>query len=1010
MQKHYLSLAVLSAMGASLAMPAHANDEILTDNSVIEEVIVTGSHIKGLDLEGATNAVEISGKDIMESGADSLVTLLDSLSVTGGGNGTFTTEGSGPGSDQNPVGASAVSLRGLGTSSTLTLVNGRRVSVSSFAKGGTESFVDINSIPLAAIERIEILPSGASALYGADAVAGVVNIILKKDYEGLALSGSYGNSTASSDDGKTNLNLTWGKKTDNTHSLLVVDYFKRNPLFERDRSATALSRDPSADSNFVALNSSGVYLDDAIEEAECAAAAGDRVSPGDSQYGRACFYNTNDVISAVGESESIGITGAFDYTFSNMTWFNEFMYQSNSAKGNRAGSPWELALSPYHPGWTNEQALIDAIEANYAAADGDGYNAVGGLTAEQVLDLIENDSDTWGDAANDYFYTMFGRFDDPREVEVETESVRFVSGLNGKFESWNWETAFSVGQSQSTQTGVTGLYNREAVQAALLGNLCNDGSIVSNDYSINGDIAEKENVDFGGDGVTCESLGKTTVWYDPFNGQYNQDQNVLNLITADASRQGESKLYAWDVKASSLDLLDLPAGQVAGAFGAEWRKEEVKDTPSEESKASNDNSDPIISFSSTGAEYSRQQYAAYGELMIPLAEGLEAQVAGRYDHYDDFGDDVNGKVALRYELNDSLILRGNWSQSFRAPSMAQSGLTKKLTSYTAACDLSDPYTEALMDGFYCGVDGSDADPYTDPYDASRSMATELVGNANLKAETADTFGFGVLVRPTDDIELNIDWWRIEYNNTVVTEEDAYVVATLNGLTDGIVTTSDLNSGSPGVQLYCDPNNFTVETSDDCNASGTDYGPEIADVHFQPFNAGQQTVEGIDLVYTHYLYDGAQGLVTLFFDASYLLKFDQEVIEGYEKESLAGSFRYPRLAANTKVRWSMENWSTSISANYTGSYKDNLNGSDAAEMDGYDVDPSDGNIDSRTVPSWTTFDLSVSYDLRDKSYVQLSVRNLLDESPNFVYGSSSNVDYSNTDIMGRYITVRYNHVF
>ena len=1010
MKKHYLSLAVASAIGAMTALPLHANTETQEDELVIEEIVVTGSNIKGLDLEGATNAQQIDSKQIMESGADSLVDLLDSLSVTGGGNGTFTTEGSGPGSDQNPVGASAVSLRGLGTSSTLTLVNGRRVSVASFAKGGTESFVDINAIPLAAIERVEVLPSGASALYGADAVAGVVNIILKKDYEGLEIGGSYGNSTASSDDGKTNLSLTWGKSTDNTNSLVVVDYFKREALYERDRDATAFSRDPSADSNFVAFNSAGVNLDDTIEEDNCAAAAGNRVNPGDSDFGRACFYNTNDVVTAIGETESIGVTGVFEYHFEDATWFNEFMYQNNTSQGNRAGAPWELALSPYHPGWTEEQDLIDAIEANYAAADGDGYTAVGGLTAEQVLDLIENDSDTWGDAANDYFYTMYGRFDEPREVEVETESFRFVTGLNGEYNSWDWETALSFGQSSSTQTGVSGLYNREAMQAALLGNLCDDGTIVSNDYDINGDIAEKENVDFGGDGTTCESLGKTTVWYDPFNGQTNQTAGISNLVEGDASREGESKLYSWDFKASTLDLFSVPAGTVAGAFGAEWRREEVEDTPSSESLATNDNTDPIINFSSTGAMYERDQYAAYGELVIPLADNIEAQVAGRYDNYDDFGEDFNGKIALRYEVSDSLILRGNWSQSFRAPSMAQSGLTTKLTSYTAACDLSDPYTEALMDGFYCGVDGGDADPYSDPYDSSRSMSTELVGNEKLKAETADTYGFGLLLRPTYDTELNIDWWRIEYNNTVVDEEDAYVVATLDGLTDGIVTTSDLNTGTPGVQLYCDPNGFTSDTGDDCNASGTDYGPEIADVHFQPFNAGQQVVEGIDLVYTHYLYDGRHGSVTWFLDASYLLKFDQEIIEGYDKEELAGTYRYPRLAASSKVRWSLENWSTSLSANYTGSYKDDLNGSDAAEDDGFDVDPSDGSIDERTVPSWTTFDFSLSYDLMNDSYVQLNVRNILDESPNFVYGSGANVDYSNTDIMGRYVTVRYNHVF
>lgn len=944
-----LSLAIKVALGiATVSLPFSGYANEAEDEVMLEEVVATGSHIKGLDLEGATNAVQLDSKDIMESGADSLSALLEGLSVTGGGNGTFTTEGAGPGSEQNPVGSSAVSLRGLGTSSTLTLVNGRRVSVSSFAKGGTESFVDINSIPLAAIERVEILPSGASATYGADAVAGVVNIILKKDYEGLQVSGSIGDSTASSNNQKTNLNLAWGTSTSNTRTMVVADYFKREPLFERDRSVTAVSQDPSADGIYSAFNTEGFDLDDQVEQADCEAdTSGNYTYNPNGEYGEACEYNTNSQTQAQGEFESMGVTATFDLDFEGMTWFNEFMYQNTKSQGNRAGASFGgdgLLISENHPGWTDADSA--AILANLQAA-----------------------------APGDTEFLVLGRMPGTRAVEIESDSMRFVTGLKGDFQSWDWESAISVGKSESTQTGIDGLYNKEKLQASLLGELCDDGII----------------------SASCA----TPIWYNVFDGKSNQTAGIEELITADGSRKGESNLYSWDFKASTLDLFTLPAGTVAGAFGAEWRREDVVDTPSEESRATITNDEPILGFSSTGAEYERDQYAVYGELSVPLLENLEAQVAGRYDEYDDFGGDFNGKIGLRYQFNDALTLRANWSESFRAPSMAQAGLTTKLTSYQAACDSSDAYTEELLDGNYCGVDGD----YALPFDSSRNIDTELVGNNKLKAETADTYGFGVLIRPTLDIELNIDWWRIEYNNTVVDAEDAYVVATLNGQTDGIVTTDDLVTGTPGVQLYCDPAGFTSITSDDCNASGSDFGPEIADVHFQPFNAGKQTVEGLDLVYTHYLYDGLFGSVTWFFDASYLITFDEELIEGYGKEEKAGEYTYPRLAASSKVRWGYNQWSTSIRANYTGEYKDDLIGSDAAEAAGFDTD-----VDTRTVPSWTTFDLSVSYDLANDSFVQLNIDNILDEKPNFVYASGSNVDYSNTDIMGRFITLRYNHVF
>lgn len=964
-----LSIAIKVALGiatVSLPFATYAND----DEVMLEEVVATGSHIKGLDLEGATNAVQLDSKDIMESGADSLSALLEGLSVTGGGNGTFSTEGAGPGSDQSPVGSSAVSLRGLGTSSTLTLINGRRVSVASFAKGGTESFVDINSIPLAAIERVEILPSGASATYGADAVAGVVNVILKKDYEGLQISSSYGNSTASSDNGKTNLNLVWGKSTENARGMVVVDYFKREALYERDRDATATSLDPSADSSFASFYADQFSgsIDEAIEEAECAAEAetGNRFKPGDSQYGRSCFYNVNDIVAAQGEFESLGVTGTFDYEFGDVTWFNEFMYQTNTSRGNRAGSPWNYDVSIDNPYWDNEQALIDQLESNFETLRGD-YTAQGGLTIEQLAAAVEG---YWGDPAGSInAIQSFGRFSEPRETEVETSSLRFVSGLQGEFQNWDWETALTYGHSESDQKGLPGLYKSAEFEASLAGKLCENGEIA-------------------GSGESCADLGSTEIWYSPFNGQRNQADGLIDILQADASRKGESNLYAWDFKASTLDLFMMPAGSVAGAFGAEWRREEVKDTPSAESVATNSNPEPIIGFSSTGADYDRDQYATYGELSIPLMENLEAQVAGRYDEYSDFGGEFNGKVGLRYQFSDALIFRTNWSESYRAPSLAQAGLTTKLTSHTVYCDDENLFTQFIgeQDQYYC----------EDGEISTRGLDTELVGNKDLKSETANTYGFGVLIRPTMDIELNIDWWRIEYNNTIVDDEDAYIVSTLLGQTDAVFTTDEIETGKPGIQVACDPSDVACTN------------PEILDIHAQPFNAGKQTVEGVDLVYTHYLYDGLHGNVTFYFDASYLMTFDEELVKGFGIEEKAGGYSYPRLAANAKVRWGYNQWSSSLSANYTGEYRDDPIADSAATYYGDLGIPVPE--EDRTIPSWTTYDLSVSYDFANDSYVQLNVNNLLDEEPNLALGSSANVDYSNTNIMGRFVTLRYNHVF
>ena len=169
-----LSLAIATALAMAVPAAAQQTTEQTDEAKSLERIAVTGSRIKGVDLEGAQPLVVLSAEDIKNSGAGSLYELLKDLGQLRGGNGTFSTSESGATSTATPAGQAAASLRGLGPASTLTLINGRRVAASSFA-AGTQNFVDINSIPIAAIERIEILATGASAIYGADAVAGVIN-------------------------------------------------------------------------------------------------------------------------------------------------------------------------------------------------------------------------------------------------------------------------------------------------------------------------------------------------------------------------------------------------------------------------------------------------------------------------------------------------------------------------------------------------------------------------------------------------------------------------------------------------------------------------------------------------------------------------------------------------------------------------------------------------------------------------------------------------------------------
>ncbi|MCW5569788.1 MAG: TonB-dependent receptor plug domain-containing protein, partial [Steroidobacteraceae bacterium] len=203
--------------GGLLALAAVATASTgFAQGEATDEVVVTGSRIaRGSDFENPSPVATVSREDIEKSGYSNLQQLMEKLPANG--NGAFSTRGNNQDSTAN--GAASISLRGLGADATLVLVNGRRVAISAFAENITTNFVDINSIPVAAIERVEVLKDGASAIYGSDAVAGVINIILRKDYQGLELSGGYGSVTSGPYD-ETTASAIWGIGDDDSNLTL----------------------------------------------------------------------------------------------------------------------------------------------------------------------------------------------------------------------------------------------------------------------------------------------------------------------------------------------------------------------------------------------------------------------------------------------------------------------------------------------------------------------------------------------------------------------------------------------------------------------------------------------------------------------------------------------------------------------------------------------------------------------------------------------------------------------
>ncbi|RUO36771.1 TonB-dependent receptor [Aliidiomarina shirensis] len=902
------SLSALTlAMGGALANEEDENTtQEAESNEKVERIQVTGSQIRGVDLEGAQPLITIGFDDIRNSSATTVSELLRDVGQTRGGEGSFSTFSSGALQGDSPVGQAAASLRGLGASSTLTLINGRRVTGSSFANN-FENFVDINSIPLSAIERVDILATGASATYGADAIAGVINYVLRRDFEGAEVNISYGNSEASSNDGKLNVNVIAGKNYGDTNITAFFDYYDREPLYDRDRSRTANSFFPSQQGIYPSWNTR-FFDDDDYVEATCP----DDLSKSGA-FGEYCEYNQNAVMPTYTALESYGAGIMLTHEFDSVTWFNELMFSRTEASSNSTAAPWSgYDVSFEHPDMPAE--LRDRFL--------DLWDSIG----EAPLGEIRG----------------WGRFADGRTISNETESLRLVSGLEGNWGSWFWEAAATYSESSSEQRAIAGIYNRARFEAALLGELCADGTT---------NCAPDEN----------------GLWYNPFGGQANNSEQVLGLLEEQLPRNGNSKLYGIDFRTSG-DLYEMQNGILSAAFGVEARREEISDNPDPLARGTFENNymPGVIGFGSTGAQASRDQWAAFAELFIPITERLNAQVAGRYDYYDDFGGEFNPKIGLRYEASDELVVRTSWAQSFRAPSLSQVGAEITLSSFNLECK------EAFR-GNYCG-----------DTQIETNILTKVFGNEDLEAEDSESFSAGFAWSPNRDITFTADYWRFEHNNIVGVDGEFMLLRSLSDPSLRFCGELPANV-SQGIGFEeCDENGVGIVTS---RLAG--------DVHLQLENLGKQTTQGVDLTYTQYFEVDGIASFTWLVDFTHLLNFDRQLSQNAEEEALAGSFRYPRTVVTNTLRWDREEWFGNLRVQYTSGYDDDIEAFQQSDLDRLGISA------NRKVPSWTKVNATVGYEISENITLRFNIENLFDRQAPFAYGTSANVDHFNHDTMGRF---------
>jgi len=370
-------------------------------------VVITGSRIaRASDFESPSPVITVGHEAIEKSGYSNLQQLMERIPING--NGAFSTRGNNQDSTAN--GAASISLRGLGADATLVLVNGRRVAVSAFAESVTTNFVDINSIPVAAIDRVEVLKDGSSAVYGSDAVAGVINIVLRKDFTGFETSVGYGSVTDGPYDERT-ASAIWGTGDEDSNVTVIFDYFRNTTLFNTDR-------DPAGSSNQTARGGQdfrssrgypGRFTVDGVTRRDPACPAG-------SIAGETCLYDFGVWNLLIPQAERTGLMLlAHQDVGGGIEFFTEIAAQHNTSVAQGAPTPLD------------ETANM-TVPANHPNNPFPGATTIG-IGRYRTVDA------------------------GPRQWDIETDNLRGVLGLRGSLGQWKWEVAAQRARSESDQTG-----------------------------------------------------------------------------------------------------------------------------------------------------------------------------------------------------------------------------------------------------------------------------------------------------------------------------------------------------------------------------------------------------------------------------------------------------------------------------------------------------------------------------------------------------------------------------
>jgi outer membrane receptor protein involved in Fe transport len=975
-----------SAPAAAETPPAAAEPK---KAAVEEEILVTGSRIRRKDLTTPAPVAVLSREDFQASGKLTIGEFLQTLPEQGNAPNFQLNNG---GATYDADGATRVNLRSLGVSRTLVLLNGRRLPSSGF--GANSASPDLNTIPTAAVERIEVLKDGASAIYGSDAIGGVVNVITRRDWAGTEASAQAG--VSSRGDAQTyDVQVTTGRTTDSGSLLFSVGYFDQKSSWLRDRnwSKYALTYDYSTRA--------------AIPGGSFRTPQGTIGLPPGADTDAACLANPvcNSLVT------------------NDPNWANDAFIR-NLANPATAPAGWRVMTDADTYNFAAENYLTIPSTRVQAFSSGDarlgpvrGYyemSFVQGQTQQNAAPMPLNPGDYTLPGSStpivlsaQSYYNPFGvdiPFAGRRLVEFghrtysqDMETFRVVTGLDGTLSDvfgplrgWFWDASLNCGNTGGTFTTGGAIRNSRIADALGPSFQLPTGQVVCGNPG-------PDAIPGTADDVIVPACVPLNLFGGPNNGSIDPSQ-IANLGFTGTSR-ARFQLLSASLNAAG-ELFSISADRpVFLALGYEHRQQSGSQV-ADPIAASGDSAD--FNFKSTRGSYSSNEL--YAELQIPILSGmvgadtLEASAAARYVHYSTFGSNTSFKLGARWAPIRDVTLRGTYSTAFRAPSINELYLGQSETAPAASdpCNYLPTAPQALKD--QCAANGATAPTG----DSGNQELAHVGGNPALKAETARILTAGVVFEPkmVRGLSVTVDYYQTAVDNLVGTIGVPAIIAGCFPAAYG--------SGAPAYQPYCDLIH---------RASNSGRILYVTDVNQ---NVGKLRAGGVDLGARYTLPTEAAGRFRFGLEGTWLSKFDriQDLATG--RVTIHGKGNYdlgamPEWKANLSALWALKAWSAGAVLRYVGSFKE-CAASDFSSAGGLCYAPvaPQSFPTSRQVGSNTVVDVHAGYALSSvagKTAVAVGVNNVFDKAPQYVYAAVlANSDPSVYDYLGRYYYLRLQHSF